>query len=66
MLHKVTYVLVLIGALNWGLEVLGYGLGNYLPAGLMTIVYALVGLSALYEVFNHKNLCRNCAPQSSM
>ncbi len=60
-MHKVTYVLVIIGALNWGLEVLGFGLGNYLPAMLMTIVYALVGLSALYEIFNHKNICKHCS-----
>lgn len=59
-LHKIAVVLVLIGALNWGLEVLGYGLGNYLPAGLMQVVYILVGLSALYEIFSHKGLCREC------
>lgn len=60
-MHKVTYVLVLIGALNWGLEVLGVGLGNYLPSTLMTIVYALVGLSALYEIFTHKGMCKQCS-----
>lgn len=59
-LHKIAYILVIIGALNWGLEVLGYGLGNYLPAGLMTIVYVLVALSAVYEIFSHKGLCKAC------
>lgn len=62
-MHKVTFILLIIGGLNWGLEVLGYGLGNYLPAGLMTLVYALVGLSALYEIFAHKGYCRSCSPQ---
>ncbi|MEK7176004.1 MAG: DUF378 domain-containing protein [Patescibacteria group bacterium] len=61
-IHIITFILLIIGGLNWGLEVLGYGLGNYLPAGLMTLVYALVGLSALYEVFSHKRFCRNCNP----
>jgi len=61
-LHKIAFILLVIGGLNWGLEVLGYGLGNYLPAGLMTLVYALVALSALYEVFSHKSMCRACAP----
>ncbi len=60
-LHKIAFVLLIIGGLNWGLEVLGYGLGNYLPAGLMTIIYVLVAVSALYEAFSHKNMCRACS-----
>ncbi|MBI2065587.1 MAG: DUF378 domain-containing protein [Candidatus Zambryskibacteria bacterium] len=63
-IHKVTFVLLVIGGLNWGLEVLGFGVGNYLPSGVATTVYALVGLSALYEVFNHKKSCRHCSTQS--
>ena len=59
-MHKIAFILLVIGGLNWGLEVLGYGLGNYLPAMLMTIVYALVGLSALYEIFSHKGRCKEC------
>ena len=59
-LHKIAYILVIIGALNWGLEVLGYGLGNYLPMGLMTVVYILVALSAVYEIFSHKGICKSC------
>lgn len=60
-IHKIAFVLLIIGGLNWGLEVLGYGLGNYLPMGLMTIVYGLVALSALYELFSHKGMCRACS-----
>lgn len=60
-LHKIAFILLIIGGLNWGLEVLGYGLGNYLPAGLMTLVYALVGLSAVYEVVGHKKICKECS-----
>ncbi|MDO8565430.1 MAG: DUF378 domain-containing protein [bacterium] len=59
-IHTITFILVIIGALNWGLEVLGYGIGNYLPATVTTVVYVLVALSALYEVFSHKSFCRNC------
>lgn len=65
-IHKVTFILLIIGGLNWGLEVLGYGIGNYLPANVSTIVYVLVALSALYEVFSHKGYCRNCSPQMGM
>lgn len=59
-LHKIAFILLIIGGLNWGLEVLGLGLGNYLPAGLMTIVYILVALSAIYEIFSHKGNCKEC------
>lgn len=55
-IHKIAFVLLIIGGLNWGLEVLGYGIGNYLSSGVSTTVYALVGLSALYEVFNFRKL----------
>ena len=62
-LHKVTFVLLIIGGLNWGLEAFGWGIGQYLGESVSTIVYLLVGLSALYEIFGHKKLCRNCSPQ---
>ncbi|OHA90628.1 MAG: hypothetical protein A3F53_02265 [Candidatus Zambryskibacteria bacterium RIFCSPHIGHO2_12_FULL_48_10] len=62
-MHKITFILLIIGGLNWGLEAFGYGIGNWLPAGLMTVVYILVGLSALYEVFTHKSLCKSCNGQ---
>ena len=62
-MHKITFILLIIGGLNWGLEAFGYGLGNYLPAGLMMVVYVLVGLSALYEVFTHKGVCKACSGQ---
>ena len=61
-IHTMTFILLIIGGLNWGLEVLGYGLGNYLPGNVMMIVYVLVALSAVYEIFSHKRFCRNCNP----
>ncbi len=62
-IHTITFILLIVGGLNWGLEVLGFGIANYLPSGLITVIYILIGLSALYEVFSHKKLCRNCNPQ---
>jgi uncharacterized membrane protein YuzA (DUF378 family) len=59
-LHTVAFVLLVIGGLNWGLELLGYGLGNYLPEMIMRVVYGLVALSAIYEAVTHKTNCRNC------
>ncbi|MCR4279558.1 MAG: DUF378 domain-containing protein [Candidatus Zambryskibacteria bacterium] len=66
MIHKIAWVLLIIGGLNWLLEAFGFGLGNYLPAGLMMVVYILVGLSALYELFTHKGMCRSCNAQGAM
>ena len=63
-LHKITFILLLIGGLNWGLDALGYNV-VYMILGdsmLEKLVYLLVGLSAVYEIINHKNLCRNCNP----
>lgn len=66
-LHMVTWILLVIGGLNWLL----IGLFNldvvmYLGATLAKIVYILVGLSAAYEIFNHKNTCKMCNPGGNM
>jgi uncharacterized membrane protein YuzA (DUF378 family) len=48
--------LVVIGAINWGLMVLGFNLVeaifSFMPA-LITVVYALVGLSGVYVLLEH-------------
>ncbi len=65
-IHKITFILLVIGGLNWGLEAFSYGIGNWIPANIAMIVYILVGLSAIYEIFAHKKLCRDCNPQGGM
>ena len=62
-IHTITFILLIIGGLNWGLEAVGFGVGQYIPSGLATVIYILVGLSALYEIFSHKSLCRHCGSQ---
>lgn len=59
-IHIIAFILLVVGGLNWGLEVLGYGIGNYVSMQVATVVYALVGLSAVYEAFTHKSNCRKC------
>jgi len=59
-LHTVALILLIIGGLNWGLEALGFGIGRFVPEMLATVIYALVGLAAVYEIVNHKNTCRDC------
>ncbi len=68
-LHMVTWILLIVGGLNWGLEVFGWGIGGFLPEGVLKIVYILVGLSALVELFAHKGNCKSCevkAPNQNM
>lgn len=49
-LDWLAFILVIVGGLNWGLAVFNFNLvSTILGDGLITkIVYALVGLSALY------------------
>lgn len=73
-LHKIAYILLVIGGLNWGLEALGIGIGRFIPGALATLIYALVGISAIVELLTHKQTCKECgtgkmqqgAPEASM
>jgi uncharacterized membrane protein YuzA (DUF378 family) len=65
-LHMVAWILLIIGGLDWGLVAFGWGLDRILPGGLMTIIYILVGLSALYELFTHKKNCKMCSTDKPM
>ncbi len=66
-LHMVTFILLIIGGLNWLLYALGYNLvgmvfGGFLSGMLEDLIYILVGLSAIYEAATHKKNCRMCDP----
>jgi uncharacterized membrane protein YuzA (DUF378 family) len=64
-IHKIAWVLLIIGGINWLLEAFGYGIGNYVSDSVAMIVYILVGLSALYELFTHKSNCKHCDSRSA-
>ena len=60
----VTWLLLIVGGLNWLLfGLLGWEIGS-LVGGMGSIVaraiYVLVGLSAIYEIVAHKKNCRLC------
>ncbi|KKU94291.1 MAG: hypothetical protein UY26_C0002G0073 [Candidatus Jorgensenbacteria bacterium GW2011_GWA1_48_13] len=59
-LHKVAFVLLVIGGLNWLLTAFGWNVVAYLGDTLATVVYVLVGLSAIYLVATHGKDCRWC------
>jgi uncharacterized membrane protein YuzA (DUF378 family) len=63
-IHKIAFVLLIIGGLNWLLEAFGYGIGNYIPESIAMVVYILVGVSAIYEIVTHKSNCKHCDVRS--
>ena len=72
-LHMVSWILIIVGGLNWGLVGLGGFLGgnwnvvNMLLGSMPMVewlVYVLVGLSAVYEIVSHKKNCRLCGGMS--
>ena len=55
----------MVGALNWGLVgLLGFNLVATVLGSwpmLVTLVYVLVGVSAVYEFATHQSRCKDCA-----
>lgn len=69
-LHMVAFILLIVGGLNWLLVGLfawdvGVLFGGQM-AVISRIIYVLVGLAALVEVFSHKSSCKACAPSQTM
>ena len=69
-MHMIACILVIVGALNWGLVGLsGFIGGNWnlvhmllgSMSGLENLVYVLVGLAGVYEIATHKSNCKMCA-----
>lgn len=63
-LHCITFLLVIVGGLNWLLVGLfNWDIGMIFGgqgALISKIVYILVGLSAIYLIATHKKDCKNC------
>lgn len=70
-LHAIAFILVVIGGLNWGLVAINPAydlvalLGSVTASVVATVVYALVGLSALVLLFTHKKSCKECSSSGS-
>lgn len=68
------WILVIIGGLNWLLVGLGgfFG-GNWDVVALLLgswpvvqwLVYIVIGLAAVYEIFTHRKNCRTCTSGSA-
>lgn len=63
-LHKVSFILLVIGGLNWLLlAIFGWEVGMLFggqEALISKIIYVLVGLSAINEIIIHKSVCKMC------
>ena len=63
-LHVIAFILLIIGGLNWLLVGLfGWDVGQLfggMDAVVSRIIYILVGLAALLELFSHKRCCGMC------
>lgn len=68
-LHMATFLLLVIGGLNWLLVGLfGWDVGEIFggqSAMISRVIYVLVGLAALYEIASHKQCCSMCGKGSS-
>jgi uncharacterized protein len=69
-MHSINFILVIVGALNWGLVGLGGFMGGdwnvvHMILGAWPqvewVVYVLVGLGAISLVASHKKDCRHCS-----
>lgn len=63
-IHTVTFILLIVGGLNWLLVGLfGWDIGQLfggMGGPISRIIYVLVGLSAIYEIVCHKKICKEC------
>ena len=63
-IHMITWILLIIGGLNWLLVGLfSWDIGSIFGgqgALISKIVYVLVGASAIYEIVTHKKNCASC------
>jgi uncharacterized membrane protein YuzA (DUF378 family) len=62
-IHIVSFVLLVIGGLNWLLVAFGWNLVSAIFGAdtiAAKIIYILVGVAALIEIFTHGKNCRTC------
>jgi len=68
-LHIISSILLIVGGLNWLLVALfGWDIGTLFggqTAPISQIIYILVGLSAIFELFSHKKHCKMCGDSNT-
>lgn len=61
-LHILTFILLAVGGLNWGLVGIGVGdiVTRLLGDSIAQVVFILVGLAVIVELVTHKKSCTAC------
>ena len=63
-MHAITFILLIIGGLNWLLVGLfSWDVGSLFggqATGISRLIYVLVGISAVVELLTHKKCCKSC------
>lgn len=60
-LHTISFILVIVGALNWlVVGLFSRGLADLIGGSVSRVVYVLVGLGAIYLIATHKKDCKCC------
>lgn len=68
-LHMVTFILLVVGGLNWllvglfGFDLVASIFGEM--SAISKIVYVLVGVSAIVEIAIHRKTCKMCIPSQT-
>ena len=69
-LHLLTFLLLVVGGLNWLLVgVWGWDISQWfggMGSTVARVIYVLVGLSAVVELVSHKKSCRACKGEGMM
>ena len=69
-LHKITFILLVVGGLNWLLVgVWGWDIRQWfggMDASVSRLIYVLVGASAVIELFIHGKSCKQCGKGGGM
>lgn len=64
-IHLITFLLVILGGINWllfgvfGWDIVADTLGGS-DSPIAKVIYILIGLAALYEIVGHKAKCKVC------
>lgn len=63
-LHTISFILLIIGGLNWLLKgMVKWDISELLGGmehPLARLIYIIVGLAAVYEIASHKTRCKDC------
>lgn len=68
--HTIVFLLLVVGGLNWLLVgLVGWDISRWLggmDGAVARVIYILVGLAAVVEIFSHGKRCKTCGKGGQM